>query len=327
VWKESLLKILITGAAGFIGSNFLKHLLQSESNWRVSHVRVLDKLTYSGLLKNFGSLAGDSFEFIQGDICDSRVTARSLEGIDVVFNFAAESHVDKSISSSRVFFETNVVGTQTLLENSLKNNVGKFIHISTDEVYGSILEGSWTEEFPLSPNSPYAASKASSDLLCLSFARTFGMDVRITRCSNNYGANQFPEKIIPLFVTNLIEGKKVPLYGSGKNVRDWLHVQDHCKALLLVAHKGRAGEVYNIGGGQELNNINLTKIILNEFGYGEDWIEFVPDRKGHDFRYSVNISKAQNELGYQPSILFKEGIKDTINWYRENQDWWKPLRT
>jgi dTDP-glucose 4,6-dehydratase len=325
--RVMVLRILITGGAGFIGSNFLRRILLDGIKFGINHVRVLDKLSYSGSLSNFRGLDSDSFEFIRGDVCDPHIADRSLNGIDIVFHFAAESHVDRSINSSRVFFETNVVGTQTLLEQSLKNNVGSFIHISTDEVYGSIQEGSWNEEFPLSPNSPYAASKASSDLLSLSFARTFGMDVRVTRCSNNYGANQFPEKIIPLFVTNLIEGKKVPVYGSGNNVRDWLHVQDHCKALLLVAHEGRAGEVYNIGGGQELKNIDLTKIILNEFGYNEDWIDYVPDRKGHDFRYSVNISKAQNELGYQPSILFKEGIKDTINWYRENQDWWKPLRT
>lgn len=320
------MKILVTGAAGFIGSNFLKHLLLNESNFDISHVRVLDKITYSGSLTNFWGLPGDSFEFIQGDVCDPQITTISLKGIDMVFHFAAESHVDRSIDSSRVFFETNVVGTQTLLEQSFKNNVGTFIHISTDEVYGSINTGSWTEHFPLSPNSPYSASKASSDLVSLAFAKTFGMDVRVTRCSNNYGNNQFPEKLIPLFVTNLIEGKKVPVYGSGNNVRDWLHVKDHCRALALVAHKGKAGEIYNIGGGKELKNIDLTKVILSEFGYDENWIEFVPDRKGHDFRYSVDFSKAQNELGYSPSIPFADGIKDTIDWYRENEVWWKPLK-
>lgn len=320
------MRVLITGGAGFIGSNFLKSIILGGEGREFSHVKVLDKLTYSGTLSNFNGLPADSFEFIQADICNADAIDKILKGTDLVFHFAAESHVDRSINSSRVFFETNVLGTQTLLESSLKNNVEKFIHISTDEVYGSIEQGSWSEEFPVSPNSPYSASKAGSDLLALAFARTYGMDVRVTRCSNNYGPNQFPEKLIPLFVTNLLEAKKVPLYGMGRNIRDWLHVTDHCRGILLVSKLGRPGEIYNIGGGEELENIEITKIILNNFDYDEDWIEYVPDRKGHDLRYSVDISKARKELGYQPLVSFELGILETISWYRENREWWEPLK-
>lgn len=320
------MRVLITGGAGFIGSNFVKSLIWNSPMFPVSEIRVLDKLTYSGSIANFKGIPSDSFQFIEGDICDSQIVESALDGVDLVFNFAAESHVDRSINSSRVFFETNVVGTQTLLQSSLSKDVAKFIHVSTDEVYGSIKEGSWMEDFPLSPNSPYSASKASSDLICLAYERTYGMNISITRCSNNYGPNQFPEKVIPLFVTNLIEGKKVPLYGQGDNIRDWLHVSDHCKGLVLVAEHGKSGEVYNLGGGEELENLELTRMILEAFGLGDDWIEFVPDRKGHDYRYSVDISKAQRELGYNPSIPFKDGISQTVSWYRENRDWWEPLK-
>lgn len=320
------MRVLITGGAGFIGSNFLKSLISESSTFPVSEIRVLDKLTYSGSITNFKGIPSDSFEFIQGDINDLQVVESALNGVDLVFHFAAESHVDRSINSSRVFFETNVVGTQTLLQASLSKEVAKFIHVSTDEVYGSIKEGSWIEEFPLSPNSPYSASKASSDLVCLAYVKTYGMNISISRCTNNYGPNQFPEKVIPLFLTNLIEGKKVPLYGDGGNVRDWLHVSDHCHGLMLVAKHGKSGEIYNLGGGEELENIELTKIILEAFGLGYDWIDFVPDRKGHDFRYSVDISKAQRDLGYRPSMPFKSGISQTVSWYRENRDWWEPLK-
>lgn len=320
------MRVLITGGAGFIGSNFLKLAIMSDAGKDFSHIRVVDKLTYSGTLSNFKGLSMDSFEFIKADICDSEAMDRTIKGIDVVFHFAAESHVDRSINSSRVFFETNIIGTQTLLETSLRNGVQRFIHISTDEVYGSIEQGSWSEDFPVSPNSPYSASKAGSDLLALAFARTYGIDVRVTRCSNNYGANQFPEKMIPLFLTNLIEGKKVPLYGTGRNVRDWLHVKDHCRGIFLASKRGKSGEVYNIGGGEELENIEITRIILQAFDYDEDWINYVPDRRGHDLRYSVDISKAKRELGYQPLVSFKEGIVETISWYRENREWWEPLK-
>jgi dTDP-glucose 4,6-dehydratase len=319
------MRALVTGGAGFIGSNLVKYLLGLE-NSKISSIKVLDKLTYSGTLTNLKDLPKDSIEFIQGDIIDSTVAHEATSKIDVVFHLAAESHVDRSIDSSRVFIETNALGTQSLLEAALKNDVGTFIHVSTDEVYGSINQGSWTEDFPLSPNSPYSASKAASDLIALAYTRTYGMDIRVTRCSNNYGPNQFPEKVIPLFVTNLIDGKKVPLYGNGKNVRDWLHVSDHCAGIYLAFLSGKRGEIYNIGGGRELDNLELTKIILKEFNVGEERIDYVQDRKGHDLRYSLDISKAQKELGYSPQIDFEAGLKSTINWYRANPNWWRPLK-
>ena len=319
------MRALVTGGAGFIGSNLVKQLLQLE-NSKISSIKVLDKLTYSGTLTNLQDTPKDSIEFIQGDVTDPKVAHEATSKTDVVFHLAAESHVDRSIDSSRVFVETNTLGTQTLLEASLKNRVETFIHVSTDEVYGSIGEGSWTEDFPLSPNSPYSASKAASDLIALTYARTYGMDVRVTRCSNNYGPNQFPEKVIPLFVTNLIDNKKVPLYGNGKNIRDWLHVSDHCAGIYLAFLRGKKGEIYNIGGGRELDNLELTRIILNEFKVDEEKIDYVEDRKGHDLRYSLDISKAQRELGYSPQIDFENGLKSTINWYRENSNWWRPLK-
>ena len=286
----------------------------------------MDKLTYSGTLTNLHGIPQGAIEFIEGDIVDPEVARKATSNIDVVFHLAAESHVDRSIDSSRVFVETNVLGTQSLLEASFKNRVKTFVHVSTDEVYGSINEGSWTEEFPLLPNSPYSASKASSDLVALSYFRTHSMDVRVTRCSNNYGPNQFPEKVIPLFVTNLIDGKKVPLYGNGKNIRDWLHVSDHCVGIYLALKNGRPGEIYNIGGGRELDNLELTRTILKEFNLGQESIQFVEDRKGHDLRYSLDISKAQRELGYKPHIDFESGLKSTIKWYQENESWWRPLK-
>ncbi len=319
------MRALITGGAGFIGSNLVKHLLNLQ-NPEFSAIRVLDKLTYSGTLTNLHGIPKGAIEFIEGDIVDSEVASKATSNIDVVFHLAAESHVDRSIDSSRVFVETNVLGTQSLLEASFKNGVKTFVHVSTDEVYGSINEGSWTEEFPLLPNSPYSASKAASDLVALSYFRTHGMDVRVTRCSNNYGPNQFPEKVIPLFVTNLIDGKKVPLYGNGKNIRDWLHVSDHCVGIYLTFKNGRPGEIYNIGGGQELDNLELTRTILKEFNLGQESIQFVEDRKGHDLRYSLDISKAQRELGYKPHIDFESGLKSTIKWYQENESWWRPLK-
>ena len=319
------MRLLITGGAGFIGSNYLRHILENEV--RYSEVRVLDALTYSGTESNFLGINRSDFQFIQGDIRDYDLVYKATSGVDVIVHFAAESHVDRSIDSSRVFVETNVLGTEILLSAALKNKIKTFIHVSTDEVYGSIESGSWNEEFPVNPNSPYSASKAGSDLIALSFHRTHGLDVRVTRCSNNYGPRQFPEKVIPLFITNLLEDKKVPLYGHGKNVRDWLHVSDHCRALDLVLQKGKAGEIYNIGGGRELSNIDLTKIILNEMKFDESRIQYVSDRKGHDFRYSLDIGKAIRELGYTPNVAFEQGIKETIDWYIKNEDWWKPLKS
>jgi dTDP-glucose 4,6-dehydratase len=286
----------------------------------------VDALTYSGTETNFEGLDRRNFEFVKGDIRNPEFVARSTKDIDAIIHFAAESHVDRSIKSSRIFVETNILGTETLLHSALRNGVKTFVHVSTDEVYGSIKEGSWTEEFPLRPNSPYAASKAGSDLIALAFHRTHGLDVRITRCSNNYGPRQFPEKVIPLFLTNLLDGLKVPLYGNGQNIRDWLHVSDHCRAIDLVLSKGKPGEIYNIGGGRELSNKELTKIILKEMNRDDTWVEYVPDRKGHDFRYSLNIEKITRQLNYKPKVLFEEGIKETIQWYTANEAWWRALK-
>ena len=319
------MKILVTGGAGFIGSNYVRRVIDGTLNG-ISSITVLDKLTYAGTLSNLAELSENSFEFIEGDICDQELTKRLALRHDVIINFAAESHVDRSISGSRDFITTNVLGTQTLLEAARKGEVQSFIQISTDEVYGSISKGSWPETDPLLPNSPYAASKASADLIARSYFQTYGLDVRITRCSNNFGRNQFPEKLIPLFVTNLIEGIKVPIYGDGSNVRDWLHVDDHCRGIHAVLTKGRAGNVYNIGGGTELTNLELTHQILQFMGKDESWIKYVTDRLGHDIRYSVDISKIVNELGFQPLVSWKDGLAETINWYRENESWWRPLR-
>jgi dTDP-glucose 4,6-dehydratase len=318
------LKVLVTGGAGFIGSNFIKYLVSHAQN-QVSEIRILDKLTYSGNINNLCDVERDSYIFFESDICNDDTNLKASKGVDVIFNFAAESHVDRSISSDRVFYETNVVGTSSLLNAAAINNVSVFVQISTDEVYGSIDKGSWKESFPLSPSSPYAASKAAADLVTLSFHKTHGLDVRITRCSNNYGRNQHPEKIIPKFITNLMQGKKVPLYGEGHNLREWLHVQDHCEGVWLTLKSGEPGQVYNIGGGKELSNFDLTNVILNEFGLGEEMISRVSDRKGHDFRYSLNYEKSKQVLNFSPRINFEWGIKDTILWYRENRSWWEQL--
>ncbi|MFI6845498.1 dTDP-glucose 4,6-dehydratase [Kitasatospora sp. NPDC050467] len=319
------MRILVTGGAGFIGSEFVRQLLGADTT---DQITVFDKLTYSGVEANLAPVAGHSgYSFVRGDICDVDAVDQVMPGHDVVVHFAAESHVDRSIAGAGPFVLTNVVGTQVLLDAARKHGVGRFVHISTDEVYGSINEGSWTEEWPLVPNSPYSASKASSDLLALAYHRTHGMDVVVTRCSNNYGHYQFPEKVIPLFTTNLIDGKKVPLYGDGGNVRDWLHVSDHCRGIELVMRGGRAGEVYNIGGGTEATNKELTGLLLEAAGAGWDMVEHVADRKGHDLRYSIDISKIREELGYEPQVRFEDGLAATIAWYRENRAWWEPLKT
>lgn len=318
------MRILVTGGAGFIGSEFVRQQLGSDPS---AQITVFDKLTYSGVEANLAPVADHpGYSFVKGDICDAEAVDQVMPGHDVVVHFAAESHVDRSIAGAGPFVMTNVVGTQVLLDAARKHGVGRFVHISTDEVYGSISEGSWTEEWPLVPNSPYSASKASSDLLALAYARTHGMDVVVTRCSNNYGHYQFPEKVIPLFVSNLMDGKKVPLYGNGGNVRDWLHVSDHCRGIDLAMRKGRGGEVYNIGGGVELTNKELTGVLLEAAGLGWEMVERVEDRKGHDLRYSIDISKIGSELGYAPQVTFEEGIASTIAWYRENRAWWEPLK-
>ena len=320
------MRILVTGGAGFIGSNFVRRIVDGTYSG-FSSVTVLDKLTYAGTLTNLSELPANSFEFVKGDICDSELVGRLVNEHDLVVNFAAESHVDRSINGAKDFVITNVLGTQTLLDAVKSSNVQTYLQVSTDEVYGSMEQGSWPETDPLLPNSPYAASKASADLLCRSYFKTHGMDIRVTRCSNNYGRNQFPEKIIPLFVTNLIDNEKVPIYGSGLNVRDWLHVDDHCLGIYLALTKGKAGEIYNIGGGTELTNIDLTKKILGLMGRDESSISYVEDRKGHDIRYSVDISKISRELGYAPQKNWEIGLRETIDWYLANEAWWRPLKT
>ena len=318
------MRLLVTGGAGFIGSNYIRMLVKGELKG-ISKIIVLDKLTYSGNKQNLIDLDSSSYEFVQGDICDTDLVLKLSKQVDAIVNFAAESHVDRSINSSREFIQANVLGAHTLLESARKNNLSTFLQISTDEVYGSILEGSWDEDFPLQPNSPYAASKASADLISQAYHRTYGMDVRITRCSNNYGPYQYPEKVIPLFITNLIQDKKVPLYGQGLNVRDWLHVTDHCRGIHLVLTKGKPGDVFNIGGGRELSNLELTRVILEAMAASEERIEEVVDRLGHDFRYSLNIEKITNQLGYKPEVDFEEGISQTIEWYKSSKKWWGPL--
>lgn len=319
------MKILVTGGAGFIGSNFVRMALTNRlSVQEIQKLTVLDALTYAGDVANLKHVANDSrYEFIKGDIRDQALVEDLMKKNDVVVHFAAESHVDRSIEGGSEFVSTNVLGTQVLLDSARRNHIQRFVHISTDEVYGSIEAGSWPETHPLLPNSPYSASKAGSDLLVRAYHQTHKLDTIITRCSNNYGAYQFPEKVIPLFVTNILEGKKVPLYGQGLNVRDWLHVDDHCRGIALALTKGKAGEVYNIGGGMELTNLELTYKILEVMGVGEEVIERVEDRKGHDLRYSVDITKISSELGYKPEINFEEGLKSTAQWYRENQAWWQ----
>jgi dTDP-glucose 4,6-dehydratase len=318
------MKILVTGGAGFIGSNFVKRqIILNPLN--VSKIIVLDKLTYAGNLKNFTTAERNEFEFIQGDICDRETVERLIRDSDQIVNFAAESHVDRSISSGTNFVETNTLGTQVILDACRKFSVSKFLQVSTDEVYGSIDEGSWDENFPLMPNSPYSASKAGADLLVRAYGKTFDIHTNITRCSNNYGPYQFPEKFIPLFVTNLIQGKQIPIYGEGSNIRDWLHVDDHCRGIELVLQGGAKGEIYNIGGGTELTNIELAHSILDNFDFSDEKIDFVQDRLGHDNRYSVDISKISTQLGYSPQISFIEGLNETIEFYKKNPSWWKSL--
>jgi dTDP-glucose 4,6-dehydratase len=290
-------------------------------------VTVLDKLTYSSNLANLAPIADlPGYHFVRGDTCDAALVDEVVAGHDAIVHFAAETHVDRSILAPAQFVKTNVVGTQVLLDAALRHGIQRFVHVSTDEVYGSIDEGSWTEESPVSPNVPYAATKAASDLLALAYHRTFGLDVSVTRCTNNYGWYQFPEKVIPLFVTNLLDGRPVPLYGDGGNRRDWLHVSDHCRALQLVLNRGRGGEVYHVGGGTELTNTQLTARLLDACGAGPDMIEYVPDRQGHDQRYSLDISKIRRELGYEPQVPFDKGLAMTVQWYRDNRSWWEPLR-
>ena len=322
------MRVLVTGGAGFIGSNFVRMAIEGRlPGLEDAQLTVLDALTYSGTLTNLKSVENSArFNFIHGDIRDPATVKKAMGGHNAVVHFAAESHVDRSVNNSRIFVETNVLGTQTLLDQALAQELEKFVHVSTDEVYGSIDSGSWNEDEPLLPNSPYSASKAASDLLVRSYHITHGLNTSITRCSNNYGTHHFPEKVIPLFVTNLLDGEKVPLYGDGKNIRDWLHVDDHCRGIALVLRAGQAGEIYNIGGGTELSNLELTNLLLTSTGRDESYVERVADRKGHDRRYSVSINKIRSELGYSPQVPFDQGLADVVQWYRDNRWWWEPLK-
>ncbi len=322
------MRVLVTGGAGFIGSHYVREAVSGRypalSN---AEIIVLDKLTYAGNLANLEPVADSPrFTFAEGDICDAPTVDRLVETCDQVIHFAAESHVDRSIEGGGDFVRTNVVGTQVLLDAARRHGVDRFVHVSTDEVYGSIESGSWTEDHILEPNSPYSASKASSDLIALAYHRTHGVPVSVTRCSNNYGPYQYPEKVIPLFVTNLLDGGRVPLYGDGMNVRDWLHVDDHCMGIELVRSGGHAGDIYNIGGGRELSNKELTGALLDACGASWDDVDFVEDRLGHDRRYSVDDSKIRTKLGYAPQRDFEDGLADTVAWYRAHRAWWEPLK-
>jgi dTDP-glucose 4,6-dehydratase len=321
-------RLLVTGGAGFIGSNFVRRALAGAyPGLADADVVVLDLRTYAGTLTNLTPVLDmPRLRFVEGDIRDAGLVADLMAATDAVVHFAAESHVDRSITGAADFISTNVTGTQVLLQAALDAGVERFVHVSTDEVYGSIEHGSWPETHPLEPNSPYAASKASSDLLVRAYHRTYALPACITRCSNNYGPHQFPEKVIPLFVTNLLDGGTVPLYGDGLNVRDWLHVDDHCQGIALVLADGRPGEVYNIGGGTELTNRELTYRLLDAIGADESRIQPVADRLGHDRRYSVDWTKIATELGYAPRVHFETGLTETVRWYTENRAWWEPLK-
>jgi len=320
------MNILITGGAGFAGSNFIRHILKKYPDYKIIN---LDKLTYAGNLDNLKDIEGNaSYEFIKGDIADERTVKKVLrfKKIDVVINYAAETHVDRSILDPAAFVRTDVLGTHNLLEGVKEFAVGKYIQISTDEVYGSIAKGKFTEESPFRPNSPYSASKAGGDLLCRSYIKTYNLPIIVTHACNFYGPYQYPEKLIPLFITNLLEDKKAPLYGEGKNIREWIYVLDHCNAIDFLLHKGKLGQVYNIGSGVEKQNIQITKLILSELGLGSKMIEQVKDRPGHDLRYALDSSKIK-KLGWQPEYKFEEAVRETIRWYKNNDWWWKPLKS
>jgi len=320
------MRLFVTGGAGFIGSNFIQYILKKYPDYKVIN---LDKLTYAGNLENLKEVENNHrYEFVQGDICDRELVDRLVKEVDAIIHFAAESHVDRSIKDAGVFVKTNVLGTQILLEAARSNGCKRFHHVSTDEVFGSLGEnGYFNENTPYDPRSPYSASKAASDHLVRAYFYTHNLPITISNCSNNYGPYQFPEKLIPLFVTNLIEGKRVPVYGDGLNVRDWLYVEDHCRAIDVILHKGKIGQTYCVGGNCEKTNIEITRKILGLFGVGEEMIKFVSDRKGHDWRYAIDASKIKNELGWVPEYSFEEGMTKTVEWYRNNEKWWENIKS
>lgn len=320
------MNLLVTGGAGFIGSCFIRHILNKYKDYKVIN---LDALTYAGNIENLNDVKDNTnYKFVHGNICDKKLVAELVSQVDAVINFAAESHVDRSITGPEIFIETNVKGTLNLLQAAKEAKIERFLQVSTDEVYGTLgKDGYFYETTPLAPNSPYSASKASADLLVRAYYETYKMPVLNTRCSNNYGPYQYPEKLIPFFISKLLKNEKVPVYGDGLNVRDWLYVYDHCSAIDTVLHKGKIGEVYNIGGHNEKTNLEITKIILNAMGKDENSIEYVQDRLGHDRRYAIDNHKIQTELGWGPSLTFEEGIKLTIEWYLNNQDWIKSIES
>jgi dTDP-glucose 4,6-dehydratase len=318
------MKLLVTGGAGFIGSNFIRYILKKYPEYEIIN---LDKLTYAGNLDNLKDIEGsERYEFVKGDVCDEKIVDEVVgRGVDAILNYAAESHVDRSITNPKDFIMTEFVGTFTLLEAAKKHGIKKYVQISTDEVYGSIDEGEFTEETPYAPNSPYSASKAGGDHLCRAYHVTYDMPVIVTHSCNVYGPYQYPEKIIPLFSTNILRGKKVPLYGDGKHVREWLYTEDHCRAVDVILHKAKGGDVYNIGSGYEITNVELTQMVLDEFGVGDEAIEYVDDRLGHDRRYAIDFTKLKTELGWEPTYTFNEALTDTVKWYQDNEWWWKKL--
>ena len=321
------MRLLVTGGAGFIGSHFVRTLLtEGYPGLEDAEVTVLDKLTYAGNPANLAPIEADPrYVFAKGDIVSAEDLDAVLPGHDAIVNFAAESHVDRSITGASEFVLTNVLGAQQVFEAALRHRVPRVVHVSTDEVYGSIPVGEWTEEHVLEPNSPYSAAKAGADLIARAYGVTYGLNLSVTRCSNNYGPYQYPEKVIPLFVTNLIDGLNVPLYGDGLNVRDWLHVDDHCRGIALVLTAGGAGEIYNIAGGRELTNKELTALLLEACGADWDRVDYVEDRLGHDRRYALDHSKL-GALGYSPRVRFEDGLAETVQWYRDNRAWWEPLK-
>lgn len=320
------MKILVTGGAGFIGSNYVNDLVSQQTEW--TEIVILDSLTYAGNVSNLSFALTDSrVSFVKGDIRDIDFVNKVMENSNTVVNFAAESHVDRSIKDPTNFVSTNVLGTSVILDSALKHNIKKFLHVSTDEVYGSITHGSWTEDSKIAPNSPYSASKASSDLLAISYWKTFGLPVYVSRCTNNFGPFQYPEKFISLAITNLIDGIPIPVYGNGLNYRDWLYVSDHCKGLNKILSQGIPGEIYNIGGGTEKSNIDLALLLIKMMNMDESYIKYVADRKGHDIRYSVDYQKIGLQCGYNPIEKFESALEKTINWYKNNESWWRPLKS